>query len=1057
MSERDITSLNSQLVEAVRKSADDEAERLLDLGASADVCAEDGLPVLVIACLEGYSLVSKLLVKRGADVNKADSIVGVTALVAAALYGDDEMVDFLLSVRADAGQKTRDDESAYDAAIYRRHLSAAGRLVLATQTIEDVTTCPSMFDWACENANVDVARIIIERLGTEWKDDDLGRTLLHNAAHDGSRDVVDLLLAFKADADAVDKDGNRPFDLAFTSGHMSIAGRMFSIMQSVEHIPFQNVCQLLQFACSRNEVDVATKIGEQFRQSVEKSSGRTLLHFAAQLGHREAVECLLEKKVNADAKDKDGNRPFDLAFTSGHMSIAGRMFSIMQSVEHIPFQNVCQLLQFACSRNEVNVATKIGEQFRQSVEESSGRTLLHFAAQLGHREAVECLLEKKINADAKDKNGKRPYQLTDGELRRRLKKANDEQRTAIFYAKDTVRLETIKLCFIGSDGTGKTTLMEALKRGWLERRFTNENQEDDPNSEEKYKLDQRQFHKTLGLFFSSFNSLFILLVSLVRGKERRICSYEELRDELHYWLSFLRASLDGKFIPTVLIMASRGDYYRDGQHVLRRVVDFICELFIGKINIIEDCLVLDCRKSDSPEMRQLKNLFCNVKQRIQQSAPLYPRLCQPVVSKLLPALRKTQKDPFMETETLMERIEQEACPGQEKKVIEKVVGFLEESGEIAVVGDVSALNPACVHQYAIRPIIASEDFNWHVMSKRKDGTVTREEAKLAICRFLRDHQIDVQLDWEKVLAVNESLSLCFKVEGRDDMYMFPALLPHKDLSAMWESDDSKSKTVHVGRRQVCSSQMTIFSPCTFGKFQSKVCTTIDPEARLWRNGLILLQGDTVYGQVECLVAMIDPVRSVDFVCRGGKGTEQKCVSLLDTVMSLWRDILYSDSPDTEYQTEYLSRQHLDDRKELKLIATYSEEKIKEAKEKEEGANASVKQVVGDKVIVESLGALLVVQPYGQPASVPSSQVFDAVIRHGTSQWYSFGLKLNFNHNQLEALCHNKVSYGDKLSAIIHERSQQAGVENMDNLLLEACKRLPNPIYSNVAEELGIHR
>lgn len=35
----------------------------------------------------------------------------------------------------------------------------------------------------------------------------LGRTLLHNAAHNGSRDVVDLLLAFKADADAVDKVG----------------------------------------------------------------------------------------------------------------------------------------------------------------------------------------------------------------------------------------------------------------------------------------------------------------------------------------------------------------------------------------------------------------------------------------------------------------------------------------------------------------------------------------------------------------------------------------------------------------------------------------------------------------------------------------------------------------------------------------------------------------------------------------------------------------------------------------------------------------------------------
>ena len=35
-------------------------------------------------------------------------------------------------------------------------------------------------------------------------------------------------------------------------------------------------------------------------------SGRTLLHFAAELGYREAVECLLEK-ADADAKDKVNN------------------------------------------------------------------------------------------------------------------------------------------------------------------------------------------------------------------------------------------------------------------------------------------------------------------------------------------------------------------------------------------------------------------------------------------------------------------------------------------------------------------------------------------------------------------------------------------------------------------------------------------------------------------------------------------------------------------------------------------------------------------------------
>ena len=229
----------------------------------------------------------------------------------------------------------------------------------------------------------------------------------------------------------------------------------------------------------------------------------------------------------------------------------------------------------------------------------------------------------------------------------------------------------------------------------------------------------------------------------------------------------------------------------------------------------------------------------------------------------------------------------------------------------------AALNPASLHHYAIGPLIASDDFKWHVRSKRKDGTVTREEAEMAINHFRRDKKIQVQLNTDKVLAINRSLGICFKVEGRDDVYMFPALLPPKDLSVVWKRDESKK--VYVGRRQVYSSQTTIFSPPAFGMFQSKVCTTLDKKAQLWRNGLILSQGDTVSNRVECLVAMVDPVRSVDFVCRGGKATEAECVSLLDTVISLWRDTLDRYSPGTDYETEYLSRKHLEEHKELNNI------------------------------------------------------------------------------------------------------------------------------------------
>ena len=268
----------------------------------------------------------------------------------------------------------------------------------------------------------------------------------------------------------------------------------------------------------------------------------------------------------------------------------------------------------------------------------------------------------------------------------------------------------------------------------------------------------------------------------------------------------------------------------------------------------------------------------------------------------------------------------------------------------------AALNPASLHHYAIGPLIASEDFKYHVRSKTKDGTVTREEAESAIDRFQKDKKIQVQLDTDKVLAINESLDICFKVEGRDDTYMFPALLPPKDLSVMWKRDESKK--VYVGRRQVCNSQTTIFSPSAFGMFQSKVCTTLDKKALLWRNGLITSQGHEAKFHVQCLIAMVDPVRSVDFVCRGGEATEVECISLLDTVMSLWRDMLETYSPGTDYETKYLSRKHLEEHKELKQVAVYSKKEIKEAKVTGKGAKAAVKQVVGDELVVESLGDLL---------------------------------------------------------------------------------------------------
>ena len=365
----------------------------------------------------------------------------------------------------------------------------------------------------------------------------------------------------------------------------------------------------------------------------------------------------------------------------------------------------------------------------------------------------------------------------------------------------------------------------------------------------------------------------------------------------------------------------------------------------------------------------------------------------------------------------------------------------------------AALNPASLRHYAIGPLIASEDFKWHVRSKRKDGTVTREEAEKSINDFRKDQKIHIQLNTDKILAMSKSLGICFKVEGRHDTYMFPAFLPPKDLSVMWKRDESKK--VYVGRRQVCRSQTTIVSPSAFGMFQSKVCTTLDEKAQLWRNGLVLSQGDTVSNRVACLVAMVDPVCSVDFLCRGGKATEAECVSLLDTVMSLWRDMLDRYSQGTEYETEYLSRKHLEEHKELKEVAVYSEEEIKEAKAKNKGPRTVVTQVVGDELVEDSLADLLVILLSRQAIPLSPCPVVKAVIEYGVDQWHSFAERLGFNFSQISAMSHDKVSPADKLSAIIQVKTEEVDdVKKMDDLLLKACALLSDPIHAAVKRSLS---
>lgn len=71
--------------------------------------------------------------------------------------------------------------------------------------------------------NTRLIRLLLERgADPNVVDASCGRTLLHDASHEGFADTVRLLLEYGADAKAEDAQGNLPVDLAFESGHENV-------------------------------------------------------------------------------------------------------------------------------------------------------------------------------------------------------------------------------------------------------------------------------------------------------------------------------------------------------------------------------------------------------------------------------------------------------------------------------------------------------------------------------------------------------------------------------------------------------------------------------------------------------------------------------------------------------------------------------------------------------------------------------------------------------------------------------------------------------------------
>jgi ankyrin repeat protein len=227
---------------------------------------------------------------------------------------------------------------------------------------------------------------------------------LHTAAENGHREVIHVLIEFKADLHAVDKDNKFVFDVAKSNDE---------VLSALYHLGGFTGALI---AASENRIDNLENHKEQI--NIPSAFGRTPLHEAASRGHLDSVSTILELGTNINALDHLGRSPLDVAqgeecssllMSKGADGFTPLMAACCQS-DHEAIQNLIE------SGGDVNACNR------------KQQTAVHIASIKGDEDALKMLIQAGANLSAKDAQGKTPLHLAENEETGKLLMKNGANR-----------------------------------------------------------------------------------------------------------------------------------------------------------------------------------------------------------------------------------------------------------------------------------------------------------------------------------------------------------------------------------------------------------------------------------------------------------------------------------------------------------------------------------------------------------------------------------------------------------------------------------------------------
>lgn len=294
------------LLRAAEYGLADVSKALIDFNANLEACDKKGRTALMTAAYKGHQQIVELLLQRGAHINTVDLRGRNVLHNIAADKGEEKASKASTQPRRKCGMDTV------------RYLLHAG---VDAEAVDQLGRTP--LHWTCVTDHQDLMRLLLTtRFGgaspkvSVDPTDNRDKTPLHLAASHGREHLVRILLDNKADIHARSDGG-------WTALHNACTQSSASMLQT-----------LLKAGADVNS---------------ELLNGRTPLHVAAEFGHQEVAECLLNHpNCKRNIKDRFGNTPLLMAAQNGRKHIA-EMLAPWNHVQDLSIDEIEASRQFSAT------------------------------------------------------------------------------------------------------------------------------------------------------------------------------------------------------------------------------------------------------------------------------------------------------------------------------------------------------------------------------------------------------------------------------------------------------------------------------------------------------------------------------------------------------------------------------------------------------------------------------------------------------------------------------------------------------------------------------------